>query len=249
MRFINNSKKHINCYPRKVLCNTVQRIGMYAKRDLVSGEELFFDYGYPDAVTKNFWDKGEPKLPTGGPGAAAAAAADSKKGKTTAVKQGVSSSSLAAKAEKGEAKRKGGRPPKHEGAGSGAGRKVRAVKASSAPSGKRTDVEAPGGESSPAVVAEPVVGEAEEMDVMEVESDGDGDGDDNDDAASEVDPYALEVSESEDDSYASAAEGEVKMGRKRGKGPRSKLSGRVGGSAQKRGWITRKENLKRKRGY
>jgi hypothetical protein len=34
MRFINNSKKHINCYPKKVFCNTVQRIGMYAKRDI-----------------------------------------------------------------------------------------------------------------------------------------------------------------------------------------------------------------------
>jgi len=240
MRFINNSKKHINCYPRKVLCNTVQRIGMYAKRDLVSGEELYFDYGYPESVTKNFWDKGEPKVPTGSAGTGA----NAKKGKTTAVKQGEVSSS-SAKVEKGEATKKGhgGRPPKHGGARSGAGRKTRAVKASSAPSGKRADAEAQGEESRNSVVAaDPAVDEVEEMDVIESEGDGD------DDAVSEVDPYALEESESEDDSYVSAGEEDV-AGKARGKRPSSNLNGRVGGSAQKRGWITRKENLKRKRGY
>ncbi|KAF2834304.1 SET domain-containing protein [Patellaria atrata CBS 101060] len=46
-RFINNSKKEdtINCYPKVLLCNTEARIGLFAKKDLQAGEELFFDYG------------------------------------------------------------------------------------------------------------------------------------------------------------------------------------------------------------
>lgn len=46
-RFINNSglDKTINVYPKVMLCNTVTRIGMYAKRDIKVGEELFFNYG------------------------------------------------------------------------------------------------------------------------------------------------------------------------------------------------------------
>ncbi|OCK79858.1 hypothetical protein K432DRAFT_443585 [Lepidopterella palustris CBS 459.81] len=62
-RFINNSNEEsiINCYPHVMLCNTVVRIGMYAKRDLKIGEELFFNYGYPKEATKGFWEKGQPK--------------------------------------------------------------------------------------------------------------------------------------------------------------------------------------------
>lgn len=206
---------------------------MYAKRDLVSGEELYFDYGYPVEVTKNFWDKGEPKM--------AAAATAKKEGKTTAVKQ-----EAVAKAEKSRGRR-GARLPKHGGARNGAGRKARAIKASSGPSGKRADGGDGRGEGGDACAVDPAGDEVEEMDVVESEGEGDGD----DDAVSEVDPFALEESESEDDSYASADEVEVEVGRKRGNRSRSKskVSGRVGGSAQKRGWITRKENLKRKRGY
>ena len=61
MRFINNSQKprNINCFARKSLCAGVQRIGLYAKRDIKAGEEFFFHYGYPDSVTKHFWEKGE----------------------------------------------------------------------------------------------------------------------------------------------------------------------------------------------
>ncbi|KAK5010473.1 hypothetical protein LTR28_009704 [Elasticomyces elasticus] len=46
-RFMNhsNNEKVMNVYPKILLCNTVHRIGMYAKRDLRPGEELFFDYG------------------------------------------------------------------------------------------------------------------------------------------------------------------------------------------------------------
>ncbi|KAI9810172.1 MAG: hypothetical protein M1827_006617 [Pycnora praestabilis] len=60
-RFINNSRLHNNCYPKKMFCNTVQRIGMYASRDIAVGEELFFNYGYPKEATKHFREKGEHK--------------------------------------------------------------------------------------------------------------------------------------------------------------------------------------------
>ena len=59
MRFINNSERPstINVYAQTMLCNGVQRIGLFAKRNLVAGEEMFFRYGYPESVTKNFWEK------------------------------------------------------------------------------------------------------------------------------------------------------------------------------------------------
>lgn len=59
MRFINNSERPstINIYPQPMLCNGVQRIGLFAKRNLSAGEEMFFRYGYPESVTKHFWEK------------------------------------------------------------------------------------------------------------------------------------------------------------------------------------------------
>lgn len=59
MRFINNSERPstINVYPQPMLCNGVQRIGLFAKRNIVAGEEMFFRYGYPESVTKHFWEK------------------------------------------------------------------------------------------------------------------------------------------------------------------------------------------------
>lgn len=59
MRFINNSERasNINVYAQTMLCNGVQRIGLFAKRNLVAGEEMFFRYGYPESVTKHFWEK------------------------------------------------------------------------------------------------------------------------------------------------------------------------------------------------
>lgn len=44
-RFINHSKKHANCKPLVKLVNGEHRIGFFATKDLVAGEELFFDYG------------------------------------------------------------------------------------------------------------------------------------------------------------------------------------------------------------
>lgn len=57
-----------------MLCNTVVRIGMYAIKDIKAGEELFFNYNYPNEVTKYFWEKGETK------GSGTAYAVKSKKG-------------------------------------------------------------------------------------------------------------------------------------------------------------------------
>lgn len=69
---------------------------------------------------------------------------NSRKGKTMPVKHGASVS-LTAKVQKADARRKGGIPLKHGGAGSAAGRKVCTVKASSALSGKCVDAEVQGG--------------------------------------------------------------------------------------------------------
>lgn len=182
---------------------------MYAKRDIKSGEELYFDYGYPEAVTKNFWDKGEPKI--------AASAGNTKKGKA-AVKQGQ-----LAKA------KKNGRPIKHGGARSGAGRKGRAIKATSGPSGKRESKDRrPEGMKVGSI-------DSAHHGLDGVEGIEVGESDVDDDAVSEVDPDELEGSESEDESYHSDEVEEKEATKKT--------------NPQKRGWITRKENLKRKRGY
>ena len=46
-RFINHqAKMSANVEPRVLLCNMVHRIGMFAKRRIELGEELFFDYGW-----------------------------------------------------------------------------------------------------------------------------------------------------------------------------------------------------------
>ena len=48
MRFLNHSDdaKVKNVFPKVMLVNMVHRIGMFASRNIRSGEELFFDYGY-----------------------------------------------------------------------------------------------------------------------------------------------------------------------------------------------------------
>ena len=45
-RFINGAEiKRANTYARILLCNGVQRIGMYAAKTIEPGTELCFDYG------------------------------------------------------------------------------------------------------------------------------------------------------------------------------------------------------------
>jgi hypothetical protein len=40
-------------------CSGVVRVGLYAKRAIKSGEELLYNYNYPESVVKNFWEPGE----------------------------------------------------------------------------------------------------------------------------------------------------------------------------------------------
>jgi SET domain-containing protein len=44
-RYINHSKLRPNCHAKVRVANCVQRIAFWALRELVAGEELFFDYG------------------------------------------------------------------------------------------------------------------------------------------------------------------------------------------------------------
>jgi len=61
MRFMNNSQldEYINVEPKKLWCNGVVRLGLFAKRLIKAGEELLYNYNYPESVTKNFWEPGE----------------------------------------------------------------------------------------------------------------------------------------------------------------------------------------------
>ncbi|KAK5546710.1 hypothetical protein LTR46_012040, partial [Exophiala xenobiotica] len=61
MRFMNNSQldEYINVEPKKLWCNGVVRLGLFAKRSIKAGEELLYNYNYPESVTKNFWEPGE----------------------------------------------------------------------------------------------------------------------------------------------------------------------------------------------
>jgi len=55
LRFINNAdKKFTNCSPKNLLCNQVNRIGLFASTNIKAGKELFFDYNYPKSLTETF---------------------------------------------------------------------------------------------------------------------------------------------------------------------------------------------------
>ena len=60
-RFMNNSnlEDNINVAGRLMLCSGVHRIMLYAKKTVKAGEELLYNYDYPEEVTKHFWERGE----------------------------------------------------------------------------------------------------------------------------------------------------------------------------------------------
>jgi hypothetical protein len=54
-RFINNADTNLaNCHAKSLMCNTVQRIGMYASVDMQPGTELFFHYNYTKEQMKGY---------------------------------------------------------------------------------------------------------------------------------------------------------------------------------------------------
>lgn len=53
IRFINNSSQHDNCIAQNMLCNMQVRIGLYATRDIKAGEELYFNYNWPEHVRQH----------------------------------------------------------------------------------------------------------------------------------------------------------------------------------------------------
>lgn len=53
IRFVNNSSQHDNCIAHNMLCNMQVRIGLYATRDIKAGEELYFNYNWPEHVRQH----------------------------------------------------------------------------------------------------------------------------------------------------------------------------------------------------
>lgn len=63
MRFPNHSgdRATINMYCKTKFCNGTWRVGFWASRTIQPGEELFFNYGYPEDHTRDFWEPGQNK--------------------------------------------------------------------------------------------------------------------------------------------------------------------------------------------
>ena len=61
MRFMNNSQRdeHINVEPKLLWCSGVARVGLFAKRHIKAGEELLYNYNYPESKVQYFWEPGE----------------------------------------------------------------------------------------------------------------------------------------------------------------------------------------------
>jgi SET domain-containing protein len=56
-RLLNRSAQKANCVPKVRVFGNSPRILLYAKRDIVEGEEFLYDYGdrRPDVVKSNRW--------------------------------------------------------------------------------------------------------------------------------------------------------------------------------------------------
>ncbi|KAI9752140.1 MAG: hypothetical protein M4579_005740 [Chaenotheca gracillima] len=52
VRFVNNTRYNENCKPKVLLSNGTHRIAMFACKDIKSGQELFFNYGYTGSALR-----------------------------------------------------------------------------------------------------------------------------------------------------------------------------------------------------
>lgn len=81
-RYVNHSGKRPNCGAKVLMAGCTHRIGMFARKDMKAGEELFFDYGYNNKQVKFVQKEFEPPeyIPPG-------PNADKKRGRKVAKKK------------------------------------------------------------------------------------------------------------------------------------------------------------------
>lgn len=56
LRFVNHSKNP-NCYTKILQVLGDRRIGIYAKKKIMAGDELFFDYNYEESAELKYVNK------------------------------------------------------------------------------------------------------------------------------------------------------------------------------------------------